>query len=103
MSSYDRIRQRLARPCSYLGSPIKMTEAARLNDSRAFFRVSVNLSLARRTTLVKFARYIRYGFLSMQDAQDLILGRLPRDKLRAYQLAKFWISYWDFPESFFLF
>lgn len=80
------------KPLSCVGTPIMATESARLNASSRFFRVSSNLSLARKSTLLKFTRYIRFGLLAPQDAQDLILGRLPLRKLRKYQLVKYWIS-----------
>lgn len=91
------------KPLSYLLSPIHKTEQARVNDARAFFRVSSNLGIARRSTLVKFARYIRFGFLSLSDAQGIILNRLPAEKMHRYQLAKFWISFWNVPEHSFYF
>ena len=80
------------KPLSYLGSPIHKTEEARANDARGFFRVASALGLGRRSTLVKFARYIRFGFLSVRDAQDLLLGRLESKKVARYSLAKYWIS-----------
>lgn len=103
MQANDRHRNWLACPVSYLRSPIKVTEQARLNDSLAFFRVCSHLGIARQSTRVKFARYIRYGFLSVQDAQDLILGRLPDWKLMRYALAKYWITAGFFPEEWFYF
>ena len=69
-----------------------MTESARVNDARAFFRVSTNLNLARCSTLKKFSRYIRFGVLSLSDAEGILLNRLSADKLRRYQLLKYWIS-----------
>lgn len=103
MQANDRHRNWLARPVSYLRSPIKVTEQARLNDSLAFFRVCSYLGIARKSTRVKFARYIRYGFLSVRDAQDLLNGRLSREKLYLYSLAKYLIASWDLPESWFYF
>lgn len=103
MQANDRHRNWLACPVSYLRSPIKVTEQARLNDSLAFFRVCSHLGLARKATRVKFARYIRYGFLSVQDAQDLLNGRLSREKLYRYSLAKYLISFRYLPESWFYF
>ena len=103
MQANDRHRNWLASPVSYLRSPIKVTEQARLNDSLAFFRVCSHLGIARKSTRVKFARYIRYGFLSVRDAQDLINGRLSREKLYLYSLAKYLIVSWDLPESWFYF
>lgn len=88
---------------SYLGSSIHRTPEARLNDALRFFKVSSNLRLARRCTLEKFARYIRHGFLSVQDAQDIILDRLPKLKMRRYNLAKYWISSGFESESAFYF
>lgn len=94
----------LDRPVSYLGSPIKVTEEARYKESSRFFRVASNIGLSRRkSTLSKFCRYIRYGFLSVQDAQDLLLGRLPLLKLRRYQLAKYWIRNHFLSENWFYF
>lgn len=90
-------------PTSFLGSPIFKTESARLDEARRFFRVAENLALGRKSTLQKFARYIRFGLLSVLDAESLLLGRLPLDKLRRYQLAKYWISYGFVPESWFYF
>lgn len=90
------------RPLSCLLSPIHMTEMARVNDARAFFRVSSNLGLARPRTLKKFSRYIRFGVLSVSDAEGIILNRLPVDKMRKYQLIKYLISYgWINEESFY--
>lgn len=91
------------KPCSYLGSPIHKTDEARANDARGFFRVASSLGLGRRTSLVKFARYIRFGFLSVRDAQDLLLGRLAPEKTYRYSLAKFWIKAGFVPESWFYF
>lgn len=88
---------------SYLGSSIHRTPEARLNDALRFFKVSLNLRIARRSTLEKFARYIRHGFLSVQDAQDIILDRLPKSKMRRYNLAKYWISSGFESESAFYF
>lgn len=90
-------------PLSYVGTRIYKTELARLNEARRFFRVATFLSLGRKRTLEKFARYIRYGFLAVADAQDLLLGRLPLEKLRRYQLAKYWISSGFDSESAFYF
>lgn len=91
------------KPCSYLGSPIHKTVEARADDARRFFRVSFSLGLGRRTSLIKFARYIRGGFLSVRDAQDLLLGRLPQEKVNRYSLAKYWISSGFVPEEWFNF
>lgn len=91
------------KPLSYLGSPIHKTEEARANDARGFFRVASSLGLGRRTSLVKFARYIRYGFLSVRDAQDLLLGRLDPAKTYLYSLAKYWISSGFVSEDWFYF
>lgn len=91
------------KPCSYLGSPIHKTEEARADDARRFFRVCVSLGLGRRTSLVKFARYIRGGFLSVRDAQDLLLGRLSPEKVNRYSLAKYWIRSGFVPEEWFYF
>lgn len=90
-------------PLSYVGTRIYKTESARLNESRRFFRVASSLSLGRKRTLEKFARYIRHGFLAVADCQDLLLGRLSQDKLRRYQLAKYWISSGFDEESAFYF
>lgn len=90
-------------PLSYVGTRIYKTESARLNEARRFFRVASSLSLGRKRTLEKFARYIRHGFLSVVDCQDLLLGRLSLDKLRRYQLAKYWISSGFDKESAFYF
>ena len=103
MSAHDNQRGFLTTPLSYLRSPIHVTEGARLKESLAFFRVCTNLGIARRATLVKFARYIRFGFLSSKDAQDLILGRLSDWKLMRYALAKYWISAGFVPEEWFYF
>lgn len=91
------------KPCSYLGSPIHKTEEARANDARGFFRVCDSLGIGRRSTLVKFARYIRFGFLSVRDAQDLLLGRCDPAKTARYSLAKYWISSGFCPEEWFYF
>lgn len=89
-------------PCSFLGSPIFKTESARINEARRFFRVAQNLALGRKGTLQKFARYIRYGLLSVSDAEQILLGRLSLEKLRRYQLAKYWISSgFDSEQSFY--
>ena len=94
---------RLYEPCSYLGSSIFKTESARLNEARRFFLVAENLALGRKSTLQKFARYIRYGVLSVSDAESLLLGRLPVQLLRRYQLFKYWISSGFDKESSFYF
>lgn len=91
------------RPNSFLGSVVHATEEARFNDSVRFFRVASALGIARRSTLLKFSRYIRYGFLSVQDAQDLIYGRLSREKVYRYSLAKYWIKCGFVEESWFYF
>ena len=90
------------KPLSCLLSPIHMTEGARINDARAFFRVSTNLGLARPRTLQKFSRYIRYGILSVSDAEGIILNRLPKDKMYKYQLFKYLVSEgWTTEQSFY--
>lgn len=91
------------KPISALLSPIHMTDEARVNDARAFFRVSTHLGFARRSTLVKFSRYIRFGLLSPSDAEGIILNRLSPDKMRKYQLIKYWISSGWISESSFYF
>lgn len=95
---------KMNKPESYLGSPIKLTEEARYNESTRFFRVASSLGLARRkSTLTKFCRFIRYGVLSAQDAQDLLFNRLPYGKLMRYSLMKYWISNHFIEESWFYF
>ena len=90
-------------PLSYVGTRIYKSESARLGEARRFFRVASSLSLGRKSTLAKFARYIRHGFLAVSDCQDLLLGRMTLDKLRRYQLAKYWISSGFDEESAFYF
>lgn len=74
-----------------------------MNDARAFFRVASNLGLCRSRTLQKFSRYIRYGVLSVSDAQGIILNRISSVKMQKYQLMKYWISDGWIPESSFYF
>lgn len=90
-------------PTSVLGSRIFKTESARLSEALRFFRVAQNLSLCRKGTLSKFARYIRHGFLSLDDAQALLLGRLSVEKLNRYTLVKYYISSGFDDESSFYF
>lgn len=87
---------------SYLGGSIYHTAGARYNSAVSWYRTLMNLGYQKTDSLVRLARFIRFGVLNAQEASFVLMGRLSKKLNSRYSLMIYWIDYkWLEEEHFY--
>lgn len=77
---------------SYLGGSIYHTADARYNSAVSWYRSLMNLGYRKTESIVRLARFIRYGVLNCQEASLVFQDRLPHRLNQRYLLMIHWID-----------